>query len=158
MLCATRPNDYEHETIYDEANIGSRSACVDLTTAPGRPLAEDLLTGADVVVNNHRGGKLEKIGLDPVQPARSHPGMVSVSVPVTGMINDSITGYMGALGAPPPCTSGRPRAAAGTSPSTSSALPCGARASAWSTPPPSPTATTSTPCANPTPTTPPPAR
>ncbi|MFF3914277.1 CoA transferase [Streptomyces sp. NPDC001852] len=118
VLCATRPNDYEHDFIYDEANIGSRSACVDLTTAPGRALAEDLLTGADVVVNNHRGGKPEKIGLDPHQPARRHPGMESVSEPVTGMINDFITGCIGALGAPPPCTSGRPRAAAGTSPST----------------------------------------
>jgi hypothetical protein len=31
VLCATRPNDFEHDFIYAEANIGSRSAYLDLT-------------------------------------------------------------------------------------------------------------------------------
>ncbi|MEU9450548.1 CoA transferase [Streptomyces sp. NPDC048277] len=136
VLCATRPNDYEHDFIYDEANIGSRSAYIDLTEEDGRGLAEVLLAGADVVVNNHRGSKLEKLGLDPRELAERHPGLISVSVtcygstgpwadrggfdmngsaasglmalegspeeprlPVTGMINDFVTGYLGALGA-----------------------------------------------------------
>ncbi|MFJ6897464.1 CoA transferase [Streptomyces hokutonensis] len=136
VLCATRPNDYEHDFIYDEANIGSRSAYVDLTTEEGRKLADRLLADADVVVNNHRGSKLEQLGLEARELAERHPGLISVSVtcygstgpwadrggfdmngsaasglmtlegtpeeprlPVTGMINDFITGYMGALGA-----------------------------------------------------------
>jgi len=136
VLCATRPNDYEHEFIYAEANAGSRSAYVDLRTPAGQERAAALLAGADVLVNNHRSGTLERHGLDPRALAESHPGLVSVSVtcygsrgpwagrggfdmngsaasglmaiegteaeprlPVTGMINDYITGYLGAAGA-----------------------------------------------------------
>lgn len=136
VLCVTRPNDYEHDFIYFHANTGSRSTYADLTTEAGRARAHRLLTGADVVVNNHRGNKLEKLGLDPSALAERYPGIVAVSItcygsdgpwarrggfdmngsaasglmaiegspsqprlPVTGMINDFITGYLGAAGA-----------------------------------------------------------
>src|SRR5271155_3731795 len=136
VLCATRPEDYEHDFIYAEANIGSRSANLDLTQDKGKANVERLLADAHVVVNNHRGSKLEKLGIDPGQLAKTHPGLVHVSVtcygstgpwgqrggfdmngsaasglmsieggddhpklPPTGMYNDFITGYMGALGA-----------------------------------------------------------
>jgi crotonobetainyl-CoA:carnitine CoA-transferase CaiB-like acyl-CoA transferase len=136
VLCATRPNDYEHEFIYAEANVGSRSAYVDLDSPTGRERAATLLVGADVVVNNHRLGSLEGRGLDPRQLAEQHPGLVVLSIncygpcgpwaerggfdmngsaasglmtiegsdaeprlPVTVLINDYITGYMGAIGA-----------------------------------------------------------
>ena len=136
VLGATRPNDYEHEFIYAEANVGSRSAYVDLASQAGQERAATLLAGADVVVNNHRGGSLERRGLDPRRLAERHPGLVYVSVtcygsrgpwahrggfdmngsaasglmaaegteaeprlPVTGLINDYITGYLGAAGA-----------------------------------------------------------
>lgn len=136
VLCATRPNDFEHDFIYCEANVGSRSAYVDLATAPGRAAADELLATTDVLVNNHRHGKLEALGLDPAGLARRHPGIVVVTVtcygdggpwagrggfdmngsavsglmalegggteprlPVTGLVNDFITGYLGAVGA-----------------------------------------------------------
>jgi len=136
VLCATRPNDYEHEFIYAEANVGSRSAYVDLTTDRGQDRADHLLSDTHVVVNNHRGSKLERLGLAPERLAQRYPGIVAVSVtcygstrpwaerggfdmngsaasglmtlegtpedpklPPTGMINDFITGYMGAAGA-----------------------------------------------------------
>jgi crotonobetainyl-CoA:carnitine CoA-transferase CaiB-like acyl-CoA transferase len=136
VLCATRPNDYEHEFIYAEANVGSRSTYIDLDGAVGQERAQALLAQADIVVNNHRDGSLERRGLEPRLLAEQHPGVVSVSVtcygstgpwarrggfdmngsaasglmtiegsdtepklPVTGLINDYITGYMGALGA-----------------------------------------------------------
>jgi crotonobetainyl-CoA:carnitine CoA-transferase CaiB-like acyl-CoA transferase len=136
VLCATRPNDYEHEFIYAEANIGSRSAYLDLDSESGQERLAALLADADVVVNNHRRGSLERRGLEPRELAERHPGLVHVSVtcygssgpwagrggfdmngsaasglmtiegtetepslPVTGLINDYITGYMGALGA-----------------------------------------------------------
>ena len=94
------------------------------------------MADADVVVNNHRTGALERRGLDPRELSLRHPGLVSVSVscygprgpwagrggfdmngsaasglmkieggaeaprlPVTTLINDYITGYLGALGA-----------------------------------------------------------
>jgi crotonobetainyl-CoA:carnitine CoA-transferase CaiB-like acyl-CoA transferase len=136
VLCATRPIDFEHDFIYVEANIGSRSTNLDLTQPHGKDAVGRLLRDAHVVVNNHRGSKLEKLGIDPAQLADSHPGLVHVSVtcygsqgpwaqrggfdmngsaasglmtleggdgppqlPPTGMINDFITGYLGALGA-----------------------------------------------------------
>jgi crotonobetainyl-CoA:carnitine CoA-transferase CaiB-like acyl-CoA transferase len=136
VLCATRPNDYEHEFIYDEANVGSRSAYLDLDSETGQERLAGLLADGDVVVNNHRGGSLERHGLEPRELAARHPGLVHVSVtcygssgpwaerggfdmngsaasglmtlegseaeprlPVTGLINDYITGYMGAIGA-----------------------------------------------------------
>jgi len=136
VLCGTRPNDYEHEFIYDEANVGSRSAFLDLDSVRGQARLATLLPWADVVVNNHRYGKLESRGIDPYQLAERVPGLVSVSVtcygasgpwcdrggfdmngsaasglmvseggegtpalPITSLLNDYITGHMGALGA-----------------------------------------------------------
>jgi crotonobetainyl-CoA:carnitine CoA-transferase CaiB-like acyl-CoA transferase len=136
VLGATRPNDYEHEHIYAESNVGSRSAYVDLDGTVGQERAAVLLADADIVVNNHRSGSLERRGLDPRQLAERHPGLVYVSVtcygstgpwaqrggfdmngsavsglmsiegsaaeprfPATFLINDYITGYMGAIGA-----------------------------------------------------------
>ncbi len=135
-LCATRPDDYEHEFIYAEANAGSRSCYIDLASSVGRGRAETLLADADVVVNNHRGGTLERRGLAPKELAERYPGIVYVAVtcfgstgpwaerggfdmigsaasglmttegsesepalPPTGLINDYVTGYMGAIGA-----------------------------------------------------------
>jgi crotonobetainyl-CoA:carnitine CoA-transferase CaiB-like acyl-CoA transferase len=136
VLGATRPNDFEHDWVYFEANIGSRSAWLDLTKDSGKANVDRLLGDAHIVVNNHRGLKLEQLGIDPYELAHSHPGLVHVSVtcygsagpwanrggfdmngsaasglmvieggpdnpklPATGLINDFITGYMGALGA-----------------------------------------------------------
>lgn len=136
VLCATRPNDYEHEFIYVEANVGSRSAYLDLDGSAGQERLSALLSDTDIVVNNHRRGSLEGRGLEPRQLAERHPGLVYVSVtcygsigpwaerggfdmngsaasglmttegtktepklPITGLINDYITGYMGAIGA-----------------------------------------------------------
>ncbi len=136
VLGATRPNDYEHEFIYAEANVGSRSAYVDLGNPVGQERAAALLAETDIVVNNHRSGSLERRGLEPRRLAERYPGLVYVSVtcygsrgpwaerggfdmngsaasglmtmegsaaeprlPITGMINDYITGYLGAAGA-----------------------------------------------------------
>jgi crotonobetainyl-CoA:carnitine CoA-transferase CaiB-like acyl-CoA transferase len=136
VLCATRPNDYEHEFIYAEANLGSRSAYIDLDSSVGQARADALLAEAHVVINNHRSGSLERRGLHPLELADRYPGIVYVSVtcygstgpwsqrggfdmnasaasglmtvegterepklPVTALINDYITGYMGAIGA-----------------------------------------------------------
>ena len=43
VLCATRPNDYEHDFIYGEANVGSRSTYIDLDSTSGQERAAMLL-------------------------------------------------------------------------------------------------------------------
>ena len=134
VLGATRPNDYEHDFIYCEANVGSRSAYVDLASSAGAGRASRLLADADIVVTNYRG--LERRGLDPRHLAAHHCGVIVVSVscygpagpwaqrggfdmnasavsglmttegseteprlPVTTLLNDYVTGYLGAVGA-----------------------------------------------------------
>lgn len=136
VLNATFPNHFEHDFIYNEANVGSRSANLDLRIERHRASVEELLADADVVVDNHRPGKMAQHGLSPQRLAERHPGIVSVSVnayghdgpwrdragfdmngsaasgvmaiegsnedpklPPTGMLNDFITGYLGAAGA-----------------------------------------------------------
>ena len=136
VLCPTFPNHLEHDFIYNEANVGSRSATLDLRIDDHRCCVEELLRTTDVLVDNHRPGKLASFGIDPTQLATRHPGIVSVAVnayghdgpwaeraghdqnaaaasglmaieggdgeaklPPTGLINDFLTGYMGAAGA-----------------------------------------------------------
>jgi crotonobetainyl-CoA:carnitine CoA-transferase CaiB-like acyl-CoA transferase len=136
VLNATFPDHFEHDFIYNEANIGSRSANLDLRLPEHAARVEQLLADADIVVDNHRPGKLAHLGLDPEQLAGRHPGIVYVSVsaygpegpwggragfdmngsavsgvmaieggeddptlPPTGLLNDFITGYLGAAGA-----------------------------------------------------------
>lgn len=136
VLNATFPNHFEHDFVYNEANVGSRSANLDLRVDRHRARVEELLADADVVVDNHRPGKLQQYGLGAEQLARRHPGIICVSVsafgpdgpwssragfdmngsaaagvmaieggagdpklPPTGMLNDFITGYLGAAGA-----------------------------------------------------------
>ncbi len=84
MLGATRPNDYEHEFIYAEANVGSRSAYIDLDKPAGRERAERLLADADVVVDNYRLGSLGRRGLDPRDVADRTPESCSSRSPATG--------------------------------------------------------------------------
>ncbi len=136
VLGATRPNDYEHEFIYAEANVGSRSTYVDLDSPRGKARAATLLGEADLVVDNHRPGSLARRGLCPAELSERYPGLVYVSVscygssgpwagrggfdmngsaasglmtvegsrseprlPVTSLLNDYVTGYLGAVGA-----------------------------------------------------------
>jgi crotonobetainyl-CoA:carnitine CoA-transferase CaiB-like acyl-CoA transferase len=136
VLNATFPNHFEHDFIYNEANVGSRSANLDLRIPEHRSHVERLLADTDVLVDNHRPGKLAEHGLDPNQLAERHPGIVTVKIsayghdgpwadragfdmngsaasgvmaiegddddpklPPTGMLNDFITGYLGAAGA-----------------------------------------------------------
>jgi crotonobetainyl-CoA:carnitine CoA-transferase CaiB-like acyl-CoA transferase len=136
VLCATRPDDYEHEWIYAEANVGSRSAYIDLASTTGQDRLARLLTDTDVLVNNHRGSSLARLGLEPSRLAQRRPGIIFVSVtcygssgpwadrggfdmngsaasglmtvegtpaepklPVTSLLNDYVTGFLGAVGA-----------------------------------------------------------
>ena len=136
VLSVNRPNDFEHDWVYDDANVGHRSTFLDLDDPRDNQLCRDLARGADVVVENFRGRKLAQHGFSPEQLASVRPGIIVVSVrcygwdgpwfdrggfdmlgtaasglamlegangmpsmPPTGLINDYVTGYMGAAGA-----------------------------------------------------------
>jgi len=61
-------------------NRGKESIALDLKSAPDRSVFMDLLSGADVLVENYRGGTMEKLGLgwDVLEPA--HPRLIYAAV------------------------------------------------------------------------------
>jgi|HubBroStandDraft_1064217.scaffolds.fasta_scaffold43628_2 crotonobetainyl-CoA:carnitine CoA-transferase CaiB-like acyl-CoA transferase len=136
VLQINRHDEFEHPWVYDDANVGFRSAFLDLGLPEARARAHALAKQADVFVENYRGRKLAKFGLSPEQLAELRPGIIVVSVrcygwggpwaerggfdmlgtaasglamlesahgmpsvPPTALINDYVTGYMGAAGA-----------------------------------------------------------
>jgi hypothetical protein len=136
VLQFNRHDEFEHPWVYDDANVGFRSAFLDLDLPEPRARAHALATQADVFVENYRGRKLARFGLSPEQLAELRPGIIVVSVrcygwggpwaerggfdmlgtaasglamlegidgipsvPPTALINDYVTGYLGAAGA-----------------------------------------------------------
>ena len=136
VLQINRPDDFEHAWVYDDANVGFRSAFLDFDRPEAMARARTLASQADVFVENYRGRKLARFGFSPEQLAQLRPGIVVVSVrcygwggpwaerggfdmlgtaasglamlegangipsvPPTALINDYVTGYMGAAGA-----------------------------------------------------------
>jgi crotonobetainyl-CoA:carnitine CoA-transferase CaiB-like acyl-CoA transferase len=136
VLSVNHYNDFEHDWVFDDANVGHRSTYLDLGDSQDSATCKKLARGADVVVDNFRGRKLGKYGLSLEELAAMRPGIIVVSVrcygwdgpwfnrggfdmlgtaasglamlegvdgmpamPPTGLINDYITGYMGAAGA-----------------------------------------------------------
>ena len=136
VLQINRHDEFEHPWVYDDANVGFRSAFLDLNHAEANARALTLAQGADVFVENFRGRKLARFGLSPERLAELRPGIVVVSVrcygwdgpwadrggfdmlgtaasglawlegahgvpsvPPTALINDYVTGYLGAAGA-----------------------------------------------------------
>jgi crotonobetainyl-CoA:carnitine CoA-transferase CaiB-like acyl-CoA transferase len=136
VLSVNHYDDFEHDWVYEDANVGHRSTFLDLADAPSNTICKDLVRTADVFVENFRGRALEKYGFSPEELAGIRPGIIVVSVrcygwggpwfdrggfdmlgtaasglamlegangmpamPPTGLINDYVTGYMGAAGA-----------------------------------------------------------
>jgi crotonobetainyl-CoA:carnitine CoA-transferase CaiB-like acyl-CoA transferase len=63
---------------------GKRSAVVDLASRTGRATLEELLRGADVVVQGYRPGALDAFGLAPADLAGRHPHLAVVRVRAWG--------------------------------------------------------------------------
>ena len=136
VLQINRHDEFEHPWVYNDANVGFRSAFLDLTRPEARARALALARQADVFVENYRGRRLAQFGFSPEQLAKLRPGIIVVSVrcygwggpwaerggfdmlgtaasglallegangvpsvPPTALINDYVTGYMGAAGA-----------------------------------------------------------
>jgi hypothetical protein len=136
VLSVNHYNDFEHDWVFDDANVGHRSAFIDISGVQGNSTCRKLAESADVFVDNFRGHKIAKYGFSPEELAVLRPGIVVVSLrcygwngpwaeragfdmlgtaatglamlegengvpsmPPTGLINDYVTGYMGAAGA-----------------------------------------------------------
>lgn len=75
-----KSDDFEHEWVYLDANVGSRSTFLDLNHAEQRRTALTLATGADVFVDNYRGRALARFGFSPEELAARRPGIVVVTI------------------------------------------------------------------------------
>jgi crotonobetainyl-CoA:carnitine CoA-transferase CaiB-like acyl-CoA transferase len=67
-----------------DTGAGKRSASLDLTTPFGRATLEELLGGADVVVQGYRPGALDAFGLEPAALAERHPHLAVVRLRAWG--------------------------------------------------------------------------
>jgi crotonobetainyl-CoA:carnitine CoA-transferase CaiB-like acyl-CoA transferase len=67
-----------------DTGAGKRSASLDLRTPFGRATLEELLAGADVVVQGYRPGALDTFGLAPAALAERHPHLAVVRLRAWG--------------------------------------------------------------------------
>jgi hypothetical protein len=67
-----------------DTGAGKRSALLDLRTAGGRATLEELLAGADVLVQGYRPGALAAFGLDPRDVRERHPHLATVTLAAWG--------------------------------------------------------------------------
>jgi crotonobetainyl-CoA:carnitine CoA-transferase CaiB-like acyl-CoA transferase len=84
VLNIWRPTDHEIDTMYATANVGVRSALLDIGEPEGRARMTELLKDADVFYANRRHGFLDRHGLTAQEAAEIRPGIVHVSISLHG--------------------------------------------------------------------------
>lgn len=77
---------------YLSVNRNKVSLVADLDDVGDRALIEQLIAGADIVVDNFRRGTLEQRGLDPARLLREHPSLIWCTVTGFGADSDRL-GY-----------------------------------------------------------------
>jgi len=77
-------NDTEMESLYATADVGMRSAKLDLNSEAGNAKMQELIGGADVFFANRRVGYLERYGLSAEDMARVKPGIIHATVSLFG--------------------------------------------------------------------------
>jgi crotonobetainyl-CoA:carnitine CoA-transferase CaiB-like acyl-CoA transferase len=80
------PEDEPIATYFLSANRNKRSICLDLKSEDGRTTLRELLTRADVLVENFRPGVLERLGFSDEVLAELNPALVVLSI--TGFGHD----------------------------------------------------------------------
>ena len=71
---------------HEDVNRGKRSIMLDLKSQAGIDIFNDLVAGADVVVQNYRKGAVERLGIGYADIAARHPGIVYASLNAFGEI------------------------------------------------------------------------
>ena len=75
---------HERSHVFNTANRGKRGITLDLSTPRGRDLAIELISTADVVVENYGAGVIEKLGLTYEALSAKNPGLVMLRQPGFG--------------------------------------------------------------------------
>jgi crotonobetainyl-CoA:carnitine CoA-transferase CaiB-like acyl-CoA transferase len=75
---------HERSAVFNSVNRGKRGITLDLTTPEGNRLARELISTADVVVENYSAGVLEKLNLGYESLAESNPGLIMLRLPGFG--------------------------------------------------------------------------
>lgn len=81
---AQDPPAHELPRHFMAVNRSKRGVDIDLLTTEGRSVAEAIVRGADVVIENHGPGVMERLGLGQAAQRKLRPGVVSVSMPPFG--------------------------------------------------------------------------
>ena len=84
VLNIWRPTDFEIDLLYATANVGVRSATLDVAAPDGAAKMRELLGGADVFYANRRAGFLARQGLSPQDAAAVRPGIIHASISLHG--------------------------------------------------------------------------
>lgn len=84
VLNIWRPNEFEWERTYISANVGVRSATIDLAIASGRRELDRLIDDADIFYANRRPADLARLGLSAEEPAARKPGIIHVTSSFVG--------------------------------------------------------------------------
>lgn len=85
------PPVYKSVGVYfNSINRNKRSIALDLTTANGRAIADDLTASADVIVESFRPGVTKKLAIDYLAVSKRNPSVIYCSI--TGFGNDSELG------------------------------------------------------------------
>ncbi|WP_313674217.1 CoA transferase [Mycolicibacterium sp.] len=83
VLHMARP-EYEYDALLQDTHLGFRSTWMDLAQDAYKAKAQEVLKGADVVVENFRGRKIANLGLSAEQVAALRPGMIYTSLRAFG--------------------------------------------------------------------------
>ncbi|MEV7391632.1 CoA transferase [Streptomyces sp. NPDC091215] len=84
VLNIWRPDELEHDSTYNSANVGVRSTTIDPYGPAGRAKIRALLGDTDVFFANRRPGYLQKVGLSAEEAAAARPGIIHLSITLAG--------------------------------------------------------------------------
>jgi crotonobetainyl-CoA:carnitine CoA-transferase CaiB-like acyl-CoA transferase len=84
VLNIWQPTSFEMDFNYYTANVGMRSATLDLSRPEGIGRLRRLVPQADVFFANRRPGQIEKLGLSTAELASLRPGIVQVDISIYG--------------------------------------------------------------------------
>lgn len=84
ILEAQDPPAHELPRHFMAVNRSKRGIDIDLLSPAGRSIAETIIKRADVVIENHGPGVMDRLGLGQADQRRLHPGVISVSMPPFG--------------------------------------------------------------------------